>query len=111
MFNREVGNIPKGELGGGGLDKKGVKKTGGGGSDPEKKNSCIGRSNAILWWLAFVIEMESVFFDVCISVYGISAFTSSLTPEIYKMNHQFNCNDKCLIYLITCKQCLKQHSG
>ena len=37
MFNREVGNIPKGELGGGGLDKKGVKKTGGGVRTLKKK--------------------------------------------------------------------------
>ena len=34
-----------------------------------------------------------------------------ITHEISKTNHKFNCNDKCLIYLITCKQCLKQNVG
>ena len=30
---------------------------------------------------------------------------------VYKINHQFNCGDKCLIYLLTCKTCLKQYVG
>ena len=29
----------------------------------------------------------------------------------YKINHSFDCNDKCLIYLLTCKTCLKQYVG
>ena len=40
-----------------------------------------------------------------------STFTSLAVHEIYKINHQFNCNDKCLIYLIICKPCLKQYVG
>ena len=38
-------------------------------------------------------------------------FYSSVTYETHKINHQFNCNSKCLIYLLTCKQCLKQYVG
>ena len=29
----------------------------------------------------------------------------------YKINHSFDCNDKCLTYLLTFKTCLKQHVG
>ena len=37
--------------------------------------------------------------------------TSTTTGEKYKINHQFNCNCKCLVYLLTCKVCLKQYVG
>ena len=29
----------------------------------------------------------------------------------YKINPNFDCNDKCLIYLLTCMTCLKQYLG
>ena len=35
----------------------------------------------------------------------------SQTKEQYKINHQLNCNDKCLIYLLFCKVCRLQHVG
>ena len=31
-------------------------------------------------------------------------FSSSITQNTYKFNHKLNCDDKCLIYLLTCKQ-------
>ena len=34
-----------------------------------------------------------------------------MTKEEYKINHCFDCNEKCLIYLLTCKVCLKQYVG
>ena len=34
-----------------------------------------------------------------------------MTNETYKINHQFECNKKCLVYLLTCKKCLKQYVG
>ena len=40
-----------------------------------------------------------------------NSFTSSVTKEEFKINHCFNCNEKCLIYLLTCKVCLKQYVG
>ena len=27
------------------------------------------------------------------------------------MNHNFDCNDKCLIYLLSCKSCGKQYAS
>ena len=38
-------------------------------------------------------------------------FTSTTTRETYKINHQPNCNNKCVVHLITCKVCLKQYVG
>ena len=49
--------------------------------------------------------------EVCLNVTETSTFTSSVTGETYKINHSFNCNDKCLVYLLTCKVCKKQYVG
>ena len=39
-------------------------------------------------------------------------FTSTLTGESFKINHQLNCNDRFIIfYLLTWKQYQKQHTG
>ena len=38
-------------------------------------------------------------------------FTSTLTGESFKINHQLNCDDRCIIYFLTCKQCQKQYTG
>ena len=43
--------------------------------------------------------------EVCINI------TSTATGESFKINHKFNCDDKCLIYLPTCNQCRKQYVG
>ena len=48
---------------------------------------------------------------VCLNVNETSTFTSSVTHETPKINHKFDCNSKCLIYLLTCKQCSKQYIG
>ena len=34
-----------------------------------------------------------------------------LTNETYKISHQIECKKKCLVYLLTCKKCLKQYVG
>ena len=34
-----------------------------------------------------------------------------MTGDTFKINHSLNCGDKCLIYLVTCKQCNKQYTG
>ena len=31
--------------------------------------------------------------------------------KTFKINHKLNCNDKCLVYLLTCNVCLKQYVG
>ena len=38
-------------------------------------------------------------------------FSSTVTGDTFTINHSFNCDDKCLIYLVTCKQCNKQYKG
>ena len=48
---------------------------------------------------------------VCLNFNETSTFTSSVTHETYKINHKFDCNSKCLIYLLTCKQCSEQYVG
>ena len=50
-------------------------------------------------------------YTVCLNGSETSTFTSSVTHKTYKINHEFNCNSKCLIYLLACKQCLKQYVG
>ena len=48
---------------------------------------------------------------VCLNVSETELFTSTVTHTLYKINHSFDCNDKCLIYLLTCKTCLKHYVG
>ena len=38
-------------------------------------------------------------------------FTSFTTKKAYKINHSFDCTNKCLIYLLSCKSCSKQYVG
>ena len=38
-------------------------------------------------------------------------FTSAVTGKSFKINHQLNCDDRCIIYFLTCKQCQKQCTG
>ena len=49
--------------------------------------------------------------QVCLNVNETDCFKSSVTNIEYKINHQLNCNDKCLIYLLTCHKCKKQYVG
>ena len=49
--------------------------------------------------------------EVCDNVTETSTFTSTITQNTYKTNHQFNCNKKCLVYLLTCNKCFKQYVG
>ena len=49
--------------------------------------------------------------EVCLNVNETSTFDSTVTSETYIINHKFNCNDKCLVYLLTCNCCKKQYVG
>ena len=49
--------------------------------------------------------------EVCNNVTDTSTFSSTVTGDTFKINHSLNCDDKCLIYLVTCKQCNKQYTG
>ena len=49
--------------------------------------------------------------DVCLNVNETDTFTRTVTNLSYKINHQFNCSEKCLVYLLTCKTCSIQYVG
>ena len=49
--------------------------------------------------------------EVCNNVTHTSTFSSTVTGDTFKIHHGFNCGDKCLIYLVTCKKCNEQYTG
>ena len=49
--------------------------------------------------------------EVCLNVNETSTFTSAFTVETHIINHKFNCNEKCSVYLLTCNCCKKQYMG
>ena len=49
--------------------------------------------------------------EVCTNVTGTDTFSSTVTDETVQINHELNCDDKCLIYLLKCKVCNKQYVG
>ena len=49
--------------------------------------------------------------EVCDYVSDTETFTSTMTGESFKINHQLNCDDRCIIYFLTCKQCQKKYTG
>ena len=46
--------------------------------------------------------------EVCDYVTDTDSFTSTVTGESFKINHQLKCDNRCIIYLLTYKQCKKQ---
>ena len=46
--------------------------------------------------------------QVCMNVAASNTFCSSVNKKKYVINHSFNGNDKCIIYLLTCNRC-KMH--
>ena len=49
--------------------------------------------------------------QVCINVTESNTFSSSVDKKEYVINHSFNCNDKCIIYLLTYNKCKIQYVG
>ena len=49
--------------------------------------------------------------EVCVNICETDTFTSTVTRGTFKINHKFDCDDKCLIYLFTCGCCGKQYVG
>ena len=45
--------------------------------------------------------------EVCKCVNKIKNFTSSVTQKAFKVNHCFNYDHKCSIYLLMCKKCFR----
>ena len=49
--------------------------------------------------------------QVCLNTQETNTFTSTTTSEGFKITHKLNCDDNCLIYLLTCKCCGNQYVG
>ena len=49
--------------------------------------------------------------EVCNNIESTDLFSSTVAGETYKINHYFNCDNKCLVYLITCRTCKLQYTG
>ena len=49
--------------------------------------------------------------QVCNNIGETETFSSTVTGEIYKINNHLCCDDKCLMYLLTCKVCGKKYTG
>ena len=49
--------------------------------------------------------------QTCLNVKNTDAFQSFVTKESYKVNHKFDCDNKCIFYLFSCKTCGLQYVG
>ena len=49
--------------------------------------------------------------EVCLNIEETDTFTSITTGKIFKINHKLNCDDNCLIIILTCRCCSKQYVG
>ena len=49
--------------------------------------------------------------QTCHNVKEVETFANTTIGKTFKINHKLNCNDKCLVYLLTCNVCLKQYVG
>ena len=47
--------------------------------------------------------------EVCVNVFETDTFSSTVSGETFKINHNLNCDDKCLIYIFTCESCGKKY--
>ena len=49
--------------------------------------------------------------ELCKNVLETDTFPCSNDQTTYKISHELDCNEKCLVYLITSNKCLKQYAG
>ena len=49
--------------------------------------------------------------QVSTSIQVTDTFSSFVTKSAHKINHNFSCNSKCLIYMLSCKICGKQYTS
>ena len=61
----------------------------------EKGSSCCGKSRC----------------KTCFNIKETNTFQSFATKKIYKINHHFHCDSKCIVYLLSCKVCGLQYVG
>ena len=55
----------------------------------EKKSSCCGKSRC----------------ETCFNIKETNTFQSFVTKKVYKINHHFHCDSKCIVYFLSCKVC------
>ena len=91
--------------------------------DPWFRSKVLQNSIAILFGLNCTLRKERLVHinAIVIGVKCVKAFLKQIPLHAgkgmvhdrttYKINHKFVCNEKCLIYLITCKKCSKQFIG
>ena len=48
--------------------------------------------------------------EVCLNIEETDTFISTTIDNSFKINHKLNCDDNCLIHLLTCKCCHKQYA-
>ena len=58
-----------------------------------------------------ITKMVSINTFETFRVQNSDTFWSSVTSETFKFNHRLTCDNKCLVYLFTCKTCPKQYTG
>ena len=61
----------------------------------EKWSSCCGKSRC----------------ETCFNIKETNTFQSFVTKKVYKINHHFHCDSKCIVYLLSCKVCRLQYVG
>ena len=49
--------------------------------------------------------------ETCFKIKETNTFQSFVTKKIYKINHHFHCDSKCIVYLLSCKVCGLQYVG
>ena len=49
--------------------------------------------------------------EVCLNIQETDTFTSTTTGKSFKINHKLNCDNNCLIYLLTYKCCGRHYVG
>ena len=50
-------------------------------------------------------------YRTCLNLSNTDGFPSFVTKESFKINHKFDCDSKCIIYLFSCKACGLQYVG
>ena len=72
----------------------------------------------LLFHFAQVLVLESIWlglkytlFYVNVNHLFVTKVDVRLTKENYKINHKFDCDSKCIIYLLSCKACGLQYAG
>ena len=55
------------------------------------------------------VQCKGKWCQTCHNVKRTETFTSTTTGKTFKIIHKLNCNDKCLVYLLTRNVCLKKY--